>query len=378
MTEPLKLEPIYDTDEGPGAAGSGSTERLDRWLELLIQMGGSDLLLLHGVPPCVRMNGEVKRIGERSLLSSEIEQSVMPALTPGALRTYRESRIGDCSYRLLNRGRFRINIHSERDRAAVAIRALPQKVPLFRDLHLPRAAESLLRVSRGLVLIGGPAGAGKTTTMAALIHEINQKDAKHIITIEDPIEYEHQNLQSVIEQVEIGIDVENFPTALRSSLRQAPDVLVIGEMRDPETVRIALGAAETGHLVLSTLHTTDVTATIARLADAFPAERQNWIRQELAATLAAVFTQVLVPSNKGGRVPAVELLMVGYGARQHIRRNMLQHLHQEITITKRSGSLTFEESLAQLVADGHINRDDAMTYAIHPEDLDSLLRNPRA
>jgi len=148
-------------------------------------------------------------------------------------------------------------------------------------------------------------------------------------------------------------------------------------MRDPETVRIALGAAETGHLVLSTLHTTDVTATIARLADAFPAERQNWIRQELAATLAAVFTQVLVPSNKGGRVPAVELLMVGYGARQHIRRNMLQHLHQEITITKRSGSLTFEESLAQLVADGHINRDDAMTYAIHPEDLDSLLRNPR-
>jgi hypothetical protein len=182
-----------------------------------------------------------------------------------------------------------------------------------------------------------------------------------------PIEYEHLHHAGVVEQVEIGVDAPDFPTALRASLRQAPDVIVVGEMRDPETMRIALSAAETGHLVLSTVHTTDAASTIGRISDSFPDERQNTIRQELSMALAAVMTQTLLPKTGGGLVPAAELLMVGYGARQHIRRNALQHLHQETTITRKAGSFTFEESLAHLVRQGLVERQDAMARAFHPE-----------
>ncbi|NUR55994.1 MAG: Flp pilus assembly complex ATPase component TadA, partial [Acidobacteria bacterium] len=226
----------------------------------------------------------------------------------------------------------------------------------------------------GLVLIGGPTGSGKTTTLAALVNEINRRDQRHIVTIEDPIEYEHAHLGSIVEQVEIGVDAPDFPTALRAALRQAPDVLVVGEMRDPETMRIALAAAETGHLVFSTVHTTDAASTVARIADSFPSERQNTIRQELSMALAAVMTQTLVPRVGGGLAPAVELLMIGYGARQHVRRNALQHLHQEITITRKHGSLTLEESLAQLVKSGTIDRQDALMRAAHLEEMEQLLR----
>jgi twitching motility protein PilT len=195
------------------------------------------------------------------------------------------------------------------------------------------------------------------------------------VTIEDPIEYEHANMRSVIEQVEVGADAPDFPTALRAALRQAPDVLVVGEMRDPETMRIAVTAAETGHLVFSTLHTTDVASTVSRIADSFPTERQNSIRQELAMSLTAVLTQILLPSKHGGRYPAAELLLLGYGARQHIRKNALQHLHQEITITKKTGSFSMEESLANLMSQGHIDREEAMLHAFHPDDLEGILRS---
>jgi twitching motility protein PilT len=173
--------------------------------------------------------------------------------------------------------------------------------------------------------------------------------------------------------VEIGVDAPDFPTALRAALRQAPDVIVVGEMRDPDTMRIAVAAAETGHLVLSTIHTTDVASSVARIADSFPAERQNTIRQELAMALAAVFTQTLLPRMGGGLVPAPELLMVGYGARQHIRRNALQHLHQEITITRKNGSFTLEESLARLVREGLVERREAQGRAVHAEELETML-----
>jgi twitching motility protein PilT len=222
------------------------------------------------------------------------------------------------------------------------------------------------------VLVGGPTGSGKSTTLAALVDEINRRDARHIVTIEDPIEYEHTHCRSIVEQVEIGIDAPDFPAALRAALRQAPDVIVVGEMRDPETMKIALAAAETGHLVLSTLHTTDVASTVSRIADSFPAERQNTIRQELAMALAAVMTQTLIPRVGGGLVPAAELLMVGYGARQHIRRNALQHLHQEMTITRKAGSFTMEETLASLVRDGALEWRDAHARAAHPEEFEQL------
>ena len=224
------------------------------------------------------------------------------------------------------------------------------------------------------MLVGGPTGSGKTTTLAALVEEINRRDARHIVTIEDPIEYEHQHSGSLIEQVEIGVDAPDFPTALRAALRQAPDVIVVGEMRDPETMRIALAAAETGHLVLSTLHTTDVASTVSRIADSFPPERQNTIRQELAMALAAVLTQTLLPRQGGGLVPAAELLMVGYGARQHIRKNALQHLHQEITITRRHGSFTLEESLAPPRQGRHGRVARRASRAAHVEEFEKLRR----
>jgi twitching motility protein PilT len=221
--------------------------------------------------------------------------------------------------------------------------------------------------------VTGPTGSGKTTTLAALVEEINRRDTRHIVTIEDPIEYEHVHNGCVIEQVEIGVDAPDFPTALRAALRQAPDVIVVGEMRDPETMQIAVTASETGHLVLSSLHTTDVASTVARIADSFPPERQNTIRQELAMALAAVLIQTLMPKTGGGLVPAAELLMVGYGARQHVRKNALHHLHQEITITRKHGSFTLEESLTDLVKHGVIERKDALARAIHPEELERLL-----
>src|SRR2546429_77711 len=213
--------------------------------------------------------------------------------------------------RIARLGRFRINLHRERGRAAAAIRVLPNRVPALRELNLPPSVESLAHLPRGLVLIGGPAGSGKSTTLAALIDDINRREARHIVIIEDPIEYEHQHVRSIIEQVEIGTDAPDFPTALRAALRQAPDIIVVGEMRDPETMRIAVAAAETGHLVFSTLHTVDVASTVARISDSFPVERQNAIRQELAMALAAVLTQILLPTKNGGRRPAAGALMVG-------------------------------------------------------------------
>lgn len=351
--------------------------RLEEWLTILRGQGGSDLYLVAGVPPSIRVQGVVRQLPEPALDGDEIEESVLSALPLYAAEQYRKTGCADASFRRGSSGRFRINLHRERGRAAASIRALPLHPPQLGELGLPPSIEALTKLPHGLVLIGGPTGSGKTTTVAALVDVINRRDAKHIVTIEDPIEYEHPHRRSVIEQVEIGIDAPDFAKALRSAVRQSPDVIVVGEMRDPETMRIALAAGETGHLVFSTLHTSDVTSTVSRVADAFPPERQATIRQELSMALAAVMTQTLLPKVGGGRVPAAELLVVGYGARQHIRKNALQHLHQEITITRRDGSFTFEECLAQLVRRGLLDIEDARAYSIHREELDGLLSSAR-
>ena len=360
----------------PRAASGDHTARLKGWLEQVVERSAADLLLVAGAPPSLRIDGAIVALGSEfggPLGSEEIEDAIEPALPPHARRAYRETGIADSSFRVENLGRFRINLHHERGRAAAAIRRLPQAVPRLASLNLPAQVEALTRLGRGLVLVGGPTGSGKTTTLAALVNEINHRDARHIITIEDPIEYEHPHRKCLVEQVEIGVDAPDFPTALRAALRQAPDVIVVGEMRDPETMQIAVAAGETGHLVFSSLHTTDVSTTVARIADSFPVERQNTIRQELAMALAAVMTQTLMPKNGGGLIPAAELLMVGYGARQHVRKNALQHLHQEITITRKQGSFTLEESLTELVKRDLVDRKDALSRALHPEELERLL-----
>jgi twitching motility protein PilT len=373
--ERLILELHSTAQSGPSPMGDSS--RLERWLGLLASRNGSDLLLVAGAPPSIRVDSKVIPLAEGPLDGLDIEEAVLPALAPHARRQYRDARITDASFRIAGIGRFRVNLHRERGRAAAAVRLLPTKVPRLATLGLPPTVELLAQLPRGLVLVGGPTGSGKTTTLAALVEEINRRDARHIVTIEDPIEYEHQHNGSLIEQVEVGVDAPDFPTALRAAVRQAPDVIVVGEMRDPETMRIALGAAETGHLVLSTIHTTDVASTVSRIADSFPPERQNTIRQELAMALAAVLTQTLLPRHGGGLAAAAELLMVGYGARQHIRKNALQHLHQEITITRRHGSFALEESLARLVKDGIVEWRDAHARAAHVEEFEQLCPRPK-
>ena len=360
----------------PAPVAPGTTTRLDRWLQHVADKDGSDLLLVAGAPPSVRVKGAVIPLADGPLDGVDIEEAVLPALAPHARRQYRDHQIADASYRLTGLGRFRINLHRERGRAAAAVRMLPARVPRLSSLDLPPQVELLAQLPRGLVLIGGPTGSGKTTTLASLVEEINRRSARHIITIEDPIEYEHTHGSCVIEQIEVGVDVRDFPTALRAALRQAPDVIVVGEMRDPETMRIALAAAETGHLVLSTVHTTDAASTVSRIGDSFPPERQNTIRQELAMALAAVMTQTLIPRIDGGIVPAAELLMVGYGARQHIRKNALQHLHQETTITRKAGSFTLEECLARLVREGAVEWQAAHGRAVHVEAFEQLSPYP--
>src|SRR5688572_9290516 len=291
----VRIQPASDPEQ---------LERLRRWLHQVVVQGASDLLLVASAPPSLRVNGVVVRLDEDPLESDEIARAVVPALWPHARRAYQERGIADSSFRMPDLGRFRINLHHERGRAAAAIRRLPPTVPRLATLNLPPHVDSLTRLPRGLVLVGGPTGSGKTTTLAALVNEINHRDARHIITIEDPIEYEHQHRKCLIEQVEVGIDAPDFPTALRSALRQAPDIIVVGEMRDPETMQIAVTAGETGHLVFSSLHTPDVATTVARVADSFPLERQNTIRQELSMALAAVLTQTLMPRIGGGMIPA--------------------------------------------------------------------------
>jgi twitching motility protein PilT len=348
--------------------------RLEEWLTLVRQMNGSDLLLVAGSAPMIRVTGALNPASSDVLSGEEIEAEVEPFVARHVQQRYAAGEAVDLAFRLGGLGRFRMNLHRERGRAAAAIRALPTSIPLVRDLRFSHDISPLARLPRGLVLIGGPTGSGKTTTLAALVAELNSRDSRHIITIEDPIEYDHPHGTCLIEQVEIGIDAPDFPTALRAAVRQAPDVIVVGEMRDPETMRIALQAAETGHLVFATVHTTDVSAAVARIADAFPTERQNAVRQELSMALAAVLTQSLLPVRGGGLMPVAELLMVSYGARQHIRKNALQHLNQEITITRKMGSFTFEESLARLVHTGALERGDALLRSAHPEELELLLR----
>jgi twitching motility protein PilT len=359
----------------PTGAASGVIEA---WLARVRAADGSDLLLVAGVPPVMRATGRLTRLSDDPLSSEEIEAVAMPFVAPRLQERYRNGDAIDLAFRLGSLGRFRMNLHRERGRAAAAIRALPTRIPRLADLRFSHDIGVLSTLPRGLVLIGGPTGSGKTTTMASLIAAINEREARHIITVEDPIEYDHPHGRSVMEQVEIGIDARDFPTALRAAVRQAPDVIVVGEMRDPETMRIALQAAETGHLVFATVHTTDVAAAVSRIADAFPSERQNAVRQELAMAAAAVLTQTLVPARTGGLIPIAELLIVSYGARQHIRKNALQHLNQEITITRKAGSFTFEESLARSVQNGLLDRQDALVRAAHPEELESLLERKNA
>ena len=341
---------------------------LERLLAEMTHRGASDLLIVAGSPPVFRVNGVLSK-ADAPVLSHDEVQGFFAGVVTGRLRTRMDAEGAiDFSLRLSPGSsdedrralRYRVNVHRQRGTLAAAIRALPTGIPTLAELHLPQALAELVKPSRGLVLVCGPTGAGKSTTLAALVGEINRNEARHIIMIEDPIEYEHRNARSVIEQIEVGRDAPSFAAALRAALRQDPDVILVGEMRDLETVSTAITAAETGHLILSTLHTSDVAQAIHRMIDVFPADQQAQIRNQLSFALNAVVVQHLIPrAGGGGRTVAIELLLANQAVRNHLRSNKLQNLPSEITLGKRAGMIALEDSLNRLVQQGLITPEEA-------------------
>jgi twitching motility protein PilT len=360
-----------------------SGDPLEGLLAEAARRGASDLLLLAGAQPIFRVAGRLVAADTAPLSLEEVNELLAPFLGTRVRERLEEDGCADFSVRLAKSTseddrqawRFRINIHRQRGTLAAAIRALPTAVPTISELNLPATLADLTRPTRGLVLVCGPTGSGKTTTIAALVGELNRNESRHIITIEDPIEYEHRNNHSVIEQIEVGRDAPSFAAALRASLRQDPDVILVGEMRDLETVATALTAAETGHLILSTLHTSDAAQAIHRIIDVFPPVQQTQIKQQLALSLNAIIVQQLVPRTDGkGRAVAVEVLLATNAVRNHIRNEKLQNLISEITLGKRQGMISLEDSLARLVQQKLIAVEEARIRSARPDELESLLR----
>jgi twitching motility protein PilT len=371
----LELVPGDDggTDTGADDAVSGGASLPDGFAELLsetVRRGGTDLLLVPGSPPVVRLHGRLEPLPGEPLDPEEVRGLVRPLLSAERRRRLAETGSVDLSLRVPAAGRFRANVHRIQGGHAAALRVLPGRIPGLSELGLPASLHDLTRAARGLVLVTGAAGSGKTTTLAALLDRVVAEEKKHVITIEDPVEYEHRHRKSVVEQIEIGADAPDFATALVSALRQNPDVLLVGEMRDEPTARAVLTAAETGHLVLTTAHTNDAPQTVHRVLDLFPPSQQGQVRQQLSLSLSAVVCQQLVPrKDVSGRAAAIEILLATDAVRAHIRRGQLHHLHNEITLGRRLGMVTMEESLAALVRDGAVSESEARLRASHPEDL---------
>jgi twitching motility protein PilT len=343
---------------------------LDPILAAAFQRNASDIILVTGSPVTLRVNGALTPNGGPPLSAEDIRGMLLPALTPERLTELQERKSLDFCFVRPSIGRFRANFHYQRGTLAAAIRVLPEQVPSLESLHLPPALAMLTERRQGLVLLTGPTGCGKTSTLAALVDRVNTRRRDHIITVEDPIEYQHNNRNSLVEQIELGRDTPDFAQAVRAVLRQDPDVIMVGEMRDSETMAAALTAAETGHLVLSSLHTNDAAQTVSRILDTFPTGYQSQIRQQLSLALLAVISQQLLPAVSGaGRYPAVEILVATSATRNLIRRGDDHQLRANIETGRADGMLTMEQSLAELVRTGRISRETAHAHCYHPEDL---------
>jgi len=349
---------------------------LDVLLGEAVARKASDLLVVPAAKPTLRVNGELHPLEEhREVSADDASDMLNPFLTPLDSAAFRRGDAVDFCFDRSGIGRFRCNLHRTRGGVAAALRLLPEAIPAFDSLNLPAEVGRFAAMHTGFVLIVGPTGAGKSTTLATLIDMINASRAAHIVTIENPVEYRHQHRKGVVEQIEIGVDAPSFADALRQSLRQDPDVILVGEMRDLETIAIALTAAETGHLVFSTMHTNDTSQAIDRIIDVFPAHQQNQIRQQLALSLSGVVAQHLVPVVDGGvRVPAVEILLSTDGVRNLIRTAKTHQLYSAIGTNKSSGMRTMEDSLAALVRAGRISRQAAFARSVHGAELESLLQ----
>lgn len=343
---------------------------LDRFLMVAVRRQASDLLLVADSAPILRVNGALNADIGQILSAAELRGILLPILTKAQAEELQTHKSIDFCFVRRTIGRFRANYHYQRGTLAAAIRLLPEQIPSLESLHMPPTLALLAERRQGLVLVTGPTGCGKSSTLAALIDVINGKRRDHIITIEDPIEYQHPNRSSIVEQIELGHDTLSFAEAVRAALRQDPNVILIGEMRDADTMAAALTAAETGHLVLSSLHTNDAVQTVLRILDIFPSTYQSQIRQQLSLALLAVVSQKLIPAATGiGRYPAVEIMLATSAIRNLIRRGDDHQLRAHIETGKAEGMLTTEQSLAELVRKGRISRDTAFDHSHHPDDL---------
>ena len=343
---------------------------LDAVLAHAVRLGASDLLLIADVPVTLRVGGVLSHSTGPPLSGEATRNLLLPLMTPAQNQELNRVKSVDLCFSREGIGRFRANVHFQRGTMAGSVRLLPEKIPTLEILHLPPVLRSLAEARQGLVLVTGPTGCGKSSTLAALVDLINSTRHDHVVTIEDPVEYVHSNRKAIIEQIEVGQDAPDFAGSLRSILRQDPDVILVGEMRDAETMATVLTAAETGHLVFSTLHTNDTAQAVSRILDSFPLNNQPQIRQQLSLALLAVVAQQLVPSTgKGERYPVVEILKATSGVRSLIRKGEDHQLYSAISTGRNEGMMSMEQSLAEMVRIGRIHRDTAMAHCFRPDDL---------
>jgi twitching motility protein PilT len=361
--------------DGPGTE-SATTYTIDDLLETMVALGASDLHLAVGSHPVIRLNGSLERLEQFPRLSADDTQRLLYRILSTEQQKHLEiNRQIDVSYSIPGLARFRVNVYFQRESLGGAFRMIPAELKTLEDLGLPTQLHELSKKPRGLVLVTGPTGSGKSTTLAAVVDEINRTRDDHIMTIEDPIEFLHRHKRCIVNQREIGPDAVSFADALRGALRQDPDVILLGEMRDLETISTAITAAETGHLVFATLHTQDAPSTIDRLIDVFPAAQQEQIRVQLAATIQGIVTQTLVPTVDGkGRVAALEILLPDDAVRNLIRQAKVEQIYSVMQTNTGRGMQTLEQALVDLVTRGIITQEVAMSRSSRPDQLLGLLQ----
>ena len=366
-----------DLGSGASPRGTGAAEVTDQetlsvdvLLDALWTLGGSDLLLTAGTRPRVRVDGDLRSAPETAPLSpADTERLVASVLTPARRAAFAAGGEIDFSFSWRDTARIRGSAFRQRGAVALALRLMPYRIPSFDELGLPEAVRRFAGLDQGLLLVTGPTGSGKSTTLASMIDWINTNRPVHVLTIEDPIEYIHQHKLAAVNQREVGADTDSFASALRSALREDPDVLLVGEMRDLTSIRFTLTLAETGHLVLATLHTNDTAQAVDRLVDVFPGDQQPQIRLQLAASLTGIVHQQLVPKIGGGRVAAFEVLTANAAVRNLIRESKSNQLRNAVVTGQRDGMQTLEASLNALLKQGSISAEEALSRSLHPADL---------
>jgi twitching motility protein PilT len=344
-------------------------------LDVVLDRGASDLHLTVGAPPTIRLHGDLERLSEYPMMTPRALQGMIYAILPQKMRERLEQELElDMSYALPGRARFRVNVYFQRDSLGAAFRLIPYEIKTVDDLQLPSVVGDLARFPRGFVVVTGPTGSGKSTTLAGMVDIVNKERAAHIMTVEDPIEFLHKHERCIVNQREVGADTHSFSQALKHVLRQDPDVILVGEMRDLETIGTAITAAETGHLVFATLHTQDAPQTIDRIIDVFPPHQQQQVRVQLATTLQGVVTQQLLQTADGhSRVVAVEVLICTPAVRNLIREGKVHQIYSIMQAGGRFGMQTMDQSLANLVKAGQITQQLAYERCHDAEELNRLI-----